>query len=194
MKTFFDSMQKRIKHLCKTRPKPTFTVVMACVTAAVILIVLLAMARNTWRIYAIRPLGISVELPAEPRAVEGSRNASATVYEANTPELAVVLASFPSEPGVSPTQAELVKRSITYLAGTPGIDGLRVEVQRGKAQGQPVWHVSGIFGRQGVPCRVVGNFVVGSGETWQIFCLFQAKDSGPKMAGRVLRSAKYGGE
>ena len=146
---------------------------------------------SSWRYYGVRALDLTVELPVAPEAASANTKAGITIYEANTADVAVVMAAFPHAGGTEEGGTGVAQRSMAYLEQRPDVAGLRSEVTRLRGRQRPTWRVAATFTRHGVPSRAEGIIVSNPDALGQVLCLFST-GKGARAARRVLASARFG--
>ena len=184
------ALLKSLKPYCEAKPGKAIGGIVVLTALFASVFVISQHYLLNWRTYVIKPVGITVVLPAAPVTLPKSGSGNGIVYQARVAEIAVVLASFKSDVPDSDKSQSLIRQAMAYLWGKPELENLRYKITPTTFQDKPGWRVFGVFSRQGVPGRLAGVFVAEEQQVSHVLCFFSTTE-GARMADKILRSVQF---
>ncbi len=142
---------------------------------------------TAWRHYWIRPLGITIELPARPTCTVRAARPGDIAFECRTRHLAVLLAGQEFPKDKTPTAGEMLRRAMTAIGKNPEITGVHYQTLGADLHGRPALQVAGTLKRKGAPARLRGIVWIHGNAARQILVFF-SDEKGAAGADRILRS------
>jgi len=185
-------MSERIRTLLSHAVKTTrgrlalFAIVVA--GAMIAGLVLARVFVTPWQTWYFRPLGITVDLPAEPVQTVSAPAEGNAAYECRTREMTVLVAGqrFTDEDEPASLE-ELAERALKAVQAHPEVTDVRVQTRTSFINGVRGIEIAGTMRRNGAPAQLHGFVVLAPSRGWQVL-VFYSDLRKQRDALRIVRS------